>query len=106
MKKIFITICLLMWMSGCMGRNANPIARYLPGDERRNCESLRAEIAENEAQIEKKFAEDKNKFWTNAAWCIITPLAMDTKQAEKTEAEALQQRNKMLRIIMVEKGCK
>ena len=99
------TMLLLLFITGCMGRQANPIARYQPGDQKRSCDSLRAEIAENDAQIMKKLRKDASKFWTNAAWRILTPLAMDMKEAEKTEADALQQRNKMLKLIMVEKEC-
>ena len=106
MKKMLITICLVATlMTGCMGRDANPIARYSPGDEKRSCASLKAEIAENEAQISKKLAKDASKFWSNAAWVLITPLAMDVKQSEKVEAEALQRRNRALKIIMIEKEC-
>ena len=105
MRIKIMTTFLLLFIVGCMGREANPIGRYQAGDETRSCNSLRAEIAENDARIMKKLKKDESKFWSNALWVAVLPLAMDVKEAEKTEAEALQQRNKMLKIMMAEKEC-
>lgn len=104
------TVCLMLLVfaliGGCAGREANPVDRFIPGDENRSCNSLKAELASNENEIIIKLKKDASKFWTNTLWFFITPLAMDTKGAEKTEAHALQQRNRALRIIIAEKNCK
>ena len=105
MKKWCILI-VLIFLVGCAGRDANPVASHQIGDDNRTCESLQLEISQNEVIIDKKLKKDSGKFLTNALWCAITPLAMDTKEAEKTEAEALQKRNNYLRILMNEKNCK
>lgn len=43
-------ICLMLiytvMNTGCAGREANPIAAYLPGDEKRSCMALQAEVAQ------------------------------------------------------------
>jgi len=104
-SKIIITVFLLPIIVGCAGRESNPVALHYPGDENRTCKSLQQEVAQNEVQIRKKLEKDKSKFWTNTAWFIVFTPAMDMKEAEKTEAEALQERNKVLRILMAEKDC-
>ncbi len=99
------TICGLAVICGCGGRQANPVPAHYPGDTRRSCDSLRAEIAANEVVVTRNLKKDESKFWSNTAWFIFFTPAMDLKEAEKTEAEALQRRNSMLRILMAEKEC-
>jgi len=103
--RIIIATVVLLIIVGCAGREANPVALHYPGDENRTCKSLQMEVAQNEVQIRKKSAKDASKFWSNAAWFIVFTPAMDMKEAEKTETEALQDRNKVLRILMAEKDC-
>jgi hypothetical protein len=107
MRNIQIYLCLplMIFIVGCGGHEPNPVALHQIGDDNRTCESLRLEIAQNEAIITKKLKKDESKFWTNTAWFLILTPAMDLKEAEKTEAEALQQRNDCLKILMAEKGC-
>jgi hypothetical protein len=102
---VFIFILSIFFYAGCGGHEPNPVALHQIGDDNRTCESLRLEIAQNEAVITKKTKKDESKFWTNTAWFLILTPAMDLKEAEKTEAEALQQRNDCLKILMAEKGC-
>lgn len=103
-KKILI-IAVMLFVSGCMGRDPVPVQIYLKGDENRSCIQLFSEIEQNEILIKEKLKKDKSKFWSNAAWILISPLAMDTKEAEKEEAKALQKRNVALKVIMKEKNC-
>jgi hypothetical protein len=63
------------------------------------------EIAQNDALALKKAKKDDSKFATNTLWFLLWPPAMDLKEAEKTEAEALRYRNECLKILMSEKGC-
>jgi hypothetical protein len=107
MRSIQIYLCLplLLFIVGCGGHEPNPVAAHQVGDDARTCESLRLEIAQNEALITKKLKKDESKFWTNTLWFLFLTPAMDLKEAEKTEAEALQHRNECLKILMAEKGC-
>ena len=43
---LIVLLCFSMFLSGCAGREANPIPVYMPGDENRSCEALKAEIAQ------------------------------------------------------------
>jgi hypothetical protein len=90
---------------GCGGHEPNPVALHQVGDDMRSCESLRLEIAQNEVVVTKKLSRDEGKLWTNTFWFLFFTPAMDLKEAEKTEAEALQHRNACLNILMAEKGC-
>jgi hypothetical protein len=103
---IGITFISIVLMPGCAGREPNPIATHQIGDDNRTCELLKLEVSQNEALITKKLKEDEDKFWTNFAWFLTLTPAMDLKEAEKTEAEALRARNDYLKILMSEKGCK
>jgi len=108
MGKIFLGILFLFNIflcTGCGGHEPNPVALHQVGDDSRSCKSLRLEIAQNEAVITKKIKKDEGKFWSNTLWFLFFTPAMDLKEAEKTEAEALQHRNEMLKILMSEKGC-
>lgn len=104
MKRIICTICLLVVLgAGCAGRKAYPVARYQIDDSFRTRRTMELEIAQNEVVIAKKLKHDKTKFWSNFFWFIWFTPAMDFKEAEKIEAEALQARNNYLRILIVEK---
>jgi hypothetical protein len=107
MVKIFFTVILfsIFFYTGCGGHEPNPVALHQVGDDKRSCESLRLEIAQNEAVITKKLKKDEGKLWTNTLWFLFFTPAMDLKEAEKTEAESLQHRNAVLKILMAEKGC-
>jgi hypothetical protein len=102
---VLIFIFSIFFYAGCAGHEPNPVALHQVGDDTRTCESLRLEIAQNEAVITKKLKKDESKFWTNTAWFLFFTPAMDLKESEKTEAETLQHRNECLKILMAEKGC-
>ena len=94
-----------VYITGCGGHEPNPVAAHQIGDDNRSCQSLRLEIAQNEALADKKAKKDDTKLGTNILWFILWPPAMDLKESEKTEAEALRHRNECLKILMAEKGC-
>ena len=99
-----LVFILLMFLGGCMGRSPNPINSHQYGDFKRSFRGIKAEIAMNEAEIVKKREHDDSKLITNALWYLsLTPWAMDLKQAEVIEVEALEQRNKALRLLLIEK---
>jgi len=112
MKKLLcVLLCVAVLVVGCGGRAANPVAVYVPGDEKRACDSLQVEMA----QIEQEITTKKHKRGSTTAANVVLGIAgffvivpwffMDFKDAEGTEIEALQQRYKRLSSLAVEKGC-
>ena len=97
--------------TGCAGTDPNPIAVYLPGDENKSCNALRAEIANINKQITLKKAqkskqESENILWFITGFLVIVPwFFMDLKDNEKPEIDALQQRKSALIVIGAEKDC-
>jgi hypothetical protein len=107
---ICILLCFLIFLGGCAGREANPVKMYYPGDEKRGCQSLIAEMA----QIQKEMdilRPKTNKFASNALWAtagvfVIFPFFfMDMKDAEKIEYDAYARRYNRLLIMAAEKDC-
>ena len=97
---------------GCMGQTAHPVQSYQYGDEKKSCPFLRAEVADCEADIDKKYQQSKNKTAANVAlgatglilfWPAL--FFMDLKGSEKIELEALEKRRKTLIRVAREKEC-
>lgn len=112
MKKLVcvLLICSIL-LASCAGQEANPVAIYIPGDENKSCNALRAEIANIDKQITRKQAQKKKQEGENIVWflggfLLIVPwFFMDLKDAEKVEIAALQQRKDALLVIAAEKNC-
>ena len=112
MKKTALNIlmCVSIFFAGCAGREANPIAVYLPGDEKRSCEGLKAEIAQLQVDMARLLPKT-DKGLTNALWAVggviaIVPFFfMDLKDAEKIEFDAMRRRHNRLLVYAAEKGC-
>jgi len=102
-------VCSL-FLTGCGGREANPIPVYLPGDENRSCEALKAEVTQLQIDMAQLLPKT-NKFGTNTLWAaagcvaIVPFFFMDMKDAEKIEFEAMRQRHNRLLDYANEKGC-
>ena len=84
------------------------MASYIPGDEKKSCMVLAAEMAQVEAEIAKKLPKsDKTggNILLGAAGCfLIVPwFFMDLKGADKIEVEALQRRYNALSIFAADK---
>ena len=99
-----------MFLSGCAGREANPIPVYMPGDENRSCEALKAEIAQLQVDMARMLPKtDKgltNALWATAGVFFIVPFFfMDLKDAEKIEFDAMRQRHNRLLVYAAEKNC-
>ncbi|CAM4426547.1 MAG: hypothetical protein LEGION0398_MBIBDBAK_01307 [Legionellaceae bacterium] len=109
MKKIFLSLFFITLM-GCAGKTANPISQYQVGDDIRNCNSIKVEIADNEAAI-MKLVPQENKTGKNVALGVtgaffLVPLFfMDFSDAERVEVEAYQRRNNYLRVLAENKHC-
>ncbi len=110
-KPVCLLLSVLIFLSGCAGRTANPIAAYLPGDETRSCEGLKAEIAQLQVDM-ARILPKTDKGLTNALWAlggcvVIVPFFfMDLKDAEKIEFEAMRTRhNRLLLICLISFHC-
>lgn len=104
------SLLLIVALVGCGGRNPNPIARYQPGDENRECEGLKMEIAYNEQEIIKLLPDEdatgKNVVLGVTGVFLLVPLFfMDFKDAEATEIKAYRDRNLWLREVASRKKC-
>lgn len=111
MKKIMcVLLSFCVFFISCAGREANPIPVYLPGDENRSCEGLKAEIAQLQVDMAKMLPKtDKglsNVLWATAGVFFIVPFFfMDFKEAERIEFDAMRQRHNRLLVYAAEKGC-
>ena len=108
------TLCLLLsivvFFAGCAGREAYPVQSYIPGDEKKSCVVLKAEMAQIEADILKKLPHaDKTGgnilLGVAGAFLIVPWFFMDLKGADKIEVEALQRRYNTLSILAADKEC-
>ena len=111
MKK---SLCLLLtfaiFYASCGGREAHPVPSYIPGDEKKSCLVLKAEMAQIEAEISNKLPKSDKTLGNvllGAAGCfVIVPwFFMDLKGADKIEVEAMQRRYNALSIFASDKGC-
>ena len=112
MKRVVCVLLIVaITMVGCAGTAPNPIATYLPGDEKKSCSSLKAEVANIDKQILQKQSKKKSKDSGNVLWFIsgfflIVPwFFMDVKGSEEVEVEALQARKDALIVIAADKDC-
>ncbi len=109
-KPVYLLLSVLIFLAGCAGRTANPIAAYLPGDETRSCKGLKAEIAQLQADMQRILPKT-DKGFTNTLWAlggcvvIIPFFFMDLKDAEKIEFEAMRTRHNRLLVYAAEKDC-
>lgn len=111
MKFLRGTAAIFLFVSGCGGSAPNPVVHYTPGDEKRNCASLKAEIASNEVQLirlvkEESYTTSKNVVLGITGVFLIVPwFFMDLKGKEGGEIEALRHRNRTLRQFAGTKEC-
>ncbi len=109
-KVLSLLLACAVFFAGCAGREANPMAAYLPGDENRSCAAYQAEIAQLQADM-ARILPKTDKGLTNALWAtggvlfIVPFFFMDLKDAEKVEFEAMRNRHNRLLVYASEKGC-
>jgi hypothetical protein len=109
-KSLCVLLIPVILLSGCAGRQANPVPVYLPGDENRSCQGYMAEIAQLESDMDR-ILPDTSKFGQNALcvaggiFFIVPFFFMDLSNADKTEWEALRKRRNRLLVYAAEKGC-
>ncbi len=110
-KTLSVVLCFTILLAGCGGHSANPVDRYMPGDERKSCNALHAEMSQLDSEIAIK-RNEKDKRDTMNIICFVTGLFiivpfffMDVKGSYEVEIQAVQARKKALLIIFNEKNC-
>ena len=106
---VLLSSCFLF--IGCGGHQPNVIDRYMPGDERRSCASMYAEIQALENDIKEKKSEKGtrdvfNVLWFAAGLFVIVPFFfIDVKGSHEAEIEGFEDRQKQMKIFFADKGC-
>jgi hypothetical protein len=83
----------------------------MPGDKKKSCSALLAEISVIDEEIALKGQKKKDRdFWNTVEFvgglAVIVPFFfMDSKGSQELEIEALRSRQKMLKIYFADKGC-
>ena len=104
------TITIVLILSACAGRPANPVMVQQYGDNKKSCSTLEQEMALTQTEIQRLIPETE-KTGTNTAlgvagFFLIVPLFfMDLSESEQIEVNALRQRYNYLMIVASEKKC-
>lgn len=111
MKTTIILLCLSVILAGCSGRTANPISARQAGDKELTCAEIEGEMEELDKRAKRLLAEQSAKTGKNVAWgvagLIFLPLliGMDLSDAERQEAQAMQDRHSHLSRLARKKKC-
>lgn len=104
-------LALFFFMTGCGGRTANPVTEYQYGDDNKNCNHLKTELAQINNDIVLKNQAKSNTTAANVGIFVVglfvwpVWFAMDLKNADGIEVEALQRRYNALVRHSVDKNC-
>ena len=96
---------------GCGGRSASPIASKDVGDSKMSCYEIEAELSDLDVKARRLLGEQSDKKGSNAAiflgGLILFPVWFfaDLSDAERIEAEAMQDRGRHLQKIANKKKC-
>ena len=110
-KLICASLTLSIFVAGCGGHMANPVDRYMLGDEKKSCNAIYAEMSQLDQDVTLKRKEITNKDRWNVIYLvtgflIIVPwFFMDIKGSHKVELDAFRARKKALAILFAEKDC-
>ena len=109
-QALHLTVAFALALYGCAGSAPNPVLSYQPGDEKRSCQGLRAEIASNEAETIRLASEKGEKLGYNVAlgvagaFLLVPWFFMDVKGKETGELNALRHRNRTLPAVRRRQG--
>lgn len=117
MKRLFFRGIILTTLSaftitGCAGRTANPVSEFQYGDDKKTCDHVKAELSQinNEITVKRQTQDGINASNTIlfvGGLFFIWPLwfAMNVKNADGIEADALQRRHNALLRYAADKNC-
>jgi len=112
LKKIFASVVAVVLVAGCAGREpvVQPIA--MTNDDKKDCDSIESEVFANAANARAKISANQSRDGGDVAIGVAGVLlfwpalfAMDVKNADGVEGNALVDRNDHLRRIALNKGC-
>ena len=112
MNRTFLTlaIAVIMSLTGCGGRSANPIIISQSGDQQLSCKGLQFEMESIKDDIQR-LVPNTDKTAQNIAlgvagsFLLVPWFFMDFKNADKAEYDALRQRYNHLLAIAISKNC-
>jgi hypothetical protein len=110
-KCLCVVLVPVIFIAGCGGHAANPVDRYMLGDEKKSCNALYAEVSQIDKEIDLKNQDKKNRdtwniiFFVGGFFVIAPWFFMDVKGAHEVEIDALEARKKALMILFNEKNC-
>jgi hypothetical protein len=107
---LVIAICNLCF-NGCGGHAANPVDRYIHGDETKSCKALNDEVAniDKDISLKERSKSDRdtwNVIFFITGFLVIVPwFLMDCKNSQEVEIEALKARKNALQTLYLDKNC-
>jgi len=66
-KAICVLLVWAIFITGCAGSAPNPVDRYMPGDEKKSCRALFAEIKD----LDNNIAVKNNKIKERDTWNVV-----------------------------------
>ena len=106
-----VNAMLVVGTVGCAGSAPNPVSRYQPGDEKKSCNALYAEVKaiDDEVVLKNRKKSDRdtwNVIWFATGCFVIVPFFfIDSKGSYEVEIEALESRKTHLEVIFADKNC-
>jgi hypothetical protein len=100
-----------VFVAGCGGHSANPVDRYMLGDEKKSCNALYAEVANIDKEIALKDRSKTNRdtwnviFFVTGFLVIVPWFFIDSKGSQEVEIEAFKARKNALQILYADKNC-
>jgi hypothetical protein len=108
-KLVFYLVVLLL-ISGCGGRAANPVMVAQYGDNKRSCEALQVGMSQTQQEISRLVPETEKAGMNTAlgvtgVFLIVPLFFMDFTESERIELNAYRQRYNHLAMIAMDKDC-
>ena len=110
-KSLCVVLVFTIFIAGCGGHAANPVDRYMLGDEKKSCDALYTEVSQidREAVLKNRQKDDRDTwniiFFVTGFIVIVPWFFIDLKGSQEVEREALQARKKALQNMFSEKNC-
>ena len=110
-KLLCLVLVCAIFIAGCGGQSANPVDRYMLGDEKKSCKGLYAEVAyiDREITLKNRKKADRDTwnviFFVTGFLVIVPWFFIDSKGSQEVEIEALKARKNSLQIIFSDRDC-
>ena len=107
-SNIYASILFLystVFLAGCGGRVAAPVALENSFDSKLSCSHLNGEYSNNQKRLVELTGERKDKPIHNVGMLLTSPLFLDLSQAQKEEIQAIYDRNENITALMLSREC-